>query len=200
MLPLFVLAAAAVLSQGIDQGAGRQQAALAMQREAVRRQAAAAGAWLVPWGPAPAPAEVDCDALPDAEVAPLIEGAAKAHELDPKLVRAVIEQESGFRACAVSAKGARGLMQLMPATIQEFGVRDPFDPRQSIDAGARYLKLLLERYKGDLPHALSAYNAGPSAVDPAGGIPDVPETRQYVDAILERLGLKPAGGAKPAGK
>ena len=190
MVYFSVMAAVAILAQGAPQTTlARQQAALAAQRESVRRQAAAAGAWLVPWSSVTPMAEPACDPAPEAVVAPLIESAAKAQQLDPKLLRAVIEQESAFRPCAVSSKGARGLMQLMPATIEEFQVHDAFDPKESIDAGSKYLKQLLERYKGDLPLSLGAYNAGPSTVDQAGRVPDIPETQEYVDAILRKLGI-----------
>jgi soluble lytic murein transglycosylase-like protein len=128
--------------------------------------------------------------LADAVAAPLIDGAAQQAGVDSKLLRAVIDRESAFRPCATSPKGAQGLMQLMPATAEELNVDDPFDPKQSIDAGAKYLKQLLDRYKGDVPQALAAYNAGPSAADLAKGVPEIPETRAYVDAILQKLGIK----------
>jgi soluble lytic murein transglycosylase-like protein len=199
MLYTYAALAAAVLA---NPGVSAQQAAIAQQQASVRRQAANAGAWLVPWGPPPASAvaEAACDPLADTVVAPLIERAAKERQLDPKLVRAVAEQESALRPCAVSSKGAMGLMQLMPVTIEQLGVRDPFDPSQSIDAGSRYLKELLDRYHGDLAQALGAYNAGPAAVNQAGGIPDIPETRDYVAAILRKLGLSntaPPNSPKP---
>jgi soluble lytic murein transglycosylase-like protein len=180
-----------------------QKAASVRQRESIRKQAENMGVWLPPGGAAAAPSEVDsssqavvapatsnssCDVLADTIVEPLIAGAAKSHSLEPRLLRAVISQESGFRPCAVSRKGAQGLMQLMPATAGDLGVKDPFDPRESIEGGAKYLKQLLDRYKGDLSRALGAYNAGPGNVDDAGGVPDIPETRDYVRAILARLG------------
>jgi len=141
----------------------------------------------------------DCDPIDDKLVNPLIEDAAKQQSLDPKLLRAMIGQESAFRPCAVSAKGAQGLMQLMPETAAELGVANPFDPKQNLDGGARFLKQLLDKYKGDLPQALGAYNAGPKTVDGSGGVPDFQETREYVDAILATAGLKPANAsAKPA--
>jgi len=96
----------------------------------------AAGATLIPWSPAPdagAP-EADCDPIADKVVAPLIENAAKANALTVKLVRAVIEQESAFRPCAVSSKGAQGLMQLMPDTASKLSVKDVFDPQQNMKA------------------------------------------------------------------
>jgi soluble lytic murein transglycosylase-like protein len=118
--------------------------------------------------------------------------AATSQHVDPKLLRGVVIQESGFRPCAVSSRGALGLMQLMPATAEQFQVADPFDARQNIEAGARYFKELLDRYKGDIPLALAAYNAGPGAVDAAKGIPDIPETRDYVRSILEMVPITPS--------
>jgi soluble lytic murein transglycosylase-like protein len=179
-----------------------QRAAITQQRAAIRKQAETLGLWLMPLDEKPPradPAEVPaCDRLDDNLVNPLIEEAAKAQSLDPKLLRAIIGQESGFRPCAVSAKGAQGLMQLMPETAAGLGVADPFDPKQNLDGGARYLKQLIEKYKGDLPQALGAYNAGPNAVDDSGGMPDLQETREYVDAILAKAGLQPTdAAAKP---
>jgi soluble lytic murein transglycosylase-like protein len=80
-------------------------------------------------------------------------------------------------------------MQLMPETALELGVSDPFDPKESLSGGAKFLKQLMDKYKGDLSKALGAYNAGPKAVDLAGGIPDIQETKDYVDAILKKLGI-----------
>ena len=108
---------------------------------------------------------------PVPELTPLIEGAAKRHQVESKLLLGVIEQESAFHACAVSAKGAKGLMQLMPATAEQFNVADVFDPVQNIEAGATFLRQLLDKYKGDLKLALAAYNAGAGAVDKSGGFP-----------------------------
>jgi len=124
------------------------------------------------------------------EVAPILASAAKAQRLPAKLLRAVVAQESGLRSCAVSKKGAKGLMQLMPATAEQFEVQDPFDPQENIDAGAKFLRQLLEKYKGDLSLSLAAYNAGAAAVDEAQGIPDIPETRDYVESIVGKMGIK----------
>lgn len=137
-------------------------------------------------------APADCDPIAETELAPMIDTAAKGHELQPKLLRAVMEKESAFRPCAVSPKGAQGLMQLMPDTAGQFGVSDAFDPKQNIEAGATFLKQLLDKYKGDIGMALGAYNAGSSTVDQAGGIPNIAETRDYVDAILKKIALPPA--------
>ena len=170
----------------------QQRASIERQREAIRKQAETLGLWRLPWsdGPPAAVATAACDPLADEVVSPLIESAAKTQQIDPKLVRAVIEQESGVRPCAVSPKGAQGLMQLMPETAGVLAVADPFDPKENIQGGTRYLKQLLEKYKGDLSRALAAYNAGPAATDQANGVPDIPETREYVEAILAKLGIK----------
>jgi soluble lytic murein transglycosylase-like protein len=169
----------------------KQRAAAALQRESVRKQVEAAASWLGrdPSAPLAAIPEPACEPIPDATVTPLIESVAKQQTLAPKLLRAVIEQESGFRPCAVSPKGAQGLMQLMPATADRFGVKDVFDPKENIDAGAKFLKQLLDKYGGDLAQALGAYNAGPTTVDQSGGVPQIPETQDYVKAILQKLGV-----------
>ncbi len=162
-----------------------QRESIAKQKDAVRAQAKAVGAWLIPGAQPPQP---PCDPIDDDLVNPLIDSAAKEQKIEPTLVRAVIQQESGFRPCAVSFKGAEGLMQLMPDTSAQLSVADPFDPKQNIDAGAKYLKQLIDKYKGNLEQALSAYNAGPGTVDQSGGqVPDIPETRDYVKAILDKV-------------
>jgi soluble lytic murein transglycosylase-like protein len=163
------------------------RAAIDKQRAAARKQALSVGAWIPPWSAEMQVEEALCDPIADETVAPLIDGAAKAQDVEPKLLRAVIEQESAFRPCAISVKGAQGLMQLMPDTAEQLAVHDVFDPKENIEAGAKYLKQLLDKYKGDLKLALGAYNAGPTTVDEAGGIPDIPETRDYVDSILKKL-------------
>ena len=140
-------------------------------------------------------APFDCDPLPAEQLDSLVEEAAQKTGVEAHLVRAVIDKESAGRPCALSAKGAEGLMQLMPATAEEFNVDDPFDPKQNVEAGARLLKSLLERYQNDPALALGAYNAGPDRVDQAGGVPRIPETADYVTAILEKLGLKKATGS-----
>jgi len=108
---------------------------------------------------------------------------ARAHDVPPALVKAVIAAESLFDADAVSHAGAQGLMQLMPATAQQMGVRDPFRPDENVDGGTRYLRAMLDRY-GDMTRALAAYNAGPTAVDYYRGVPPYPETRDYVARVL----------------
>jgi soluble lytic murein transglycosylase-like protein len=125
---------------------------------------------------APAPAPVA-----PADVERLIAGACAATGDDPALVKAVVANESGFNATATSPVGAQGLMQLMPATAAELGVSDAYDPAQNVSGGARYLAQLLQRFNGDVPLALAAYNAGPDAVE-HGRIPA--ETRDYVRSVL----------------
>ena len=115
---------------------------------------------------------------------------ARRHGIDPELVLAVVSVESAFRPDAVSPKGAQGLMQLMPGTARELGVKDPLDPAANLDGGTRYLNALLQQYKGDLKRALAAYNAGAGAVKRHGGVPPYRETREYVQKVLERY--KPA--------
>jgi soluble lytic murein transglycosylase-like protein len=117
----------------------------------------------------------------------LIRGAAQKHGVDEKLITRVIAAESNFDPKAVSRRRALGLMQLLPQTAVRYSVEDVFDPAQNIDAGMRYLKDLLERYRGNLPLALAAYNAGPEAVDRFGGIPPFSETQNYVKRITTQL-------------
>ncbi|MGB9511081.1 MAG: lytic transglycosylase domain-containing protein [Candidatus Acidiferrum sp.] len=123
----------------------------------------------------------------------LVREAAERHQVDPALVRAVIETESNWNPSAVSRKGALGLMQLIPTTAQRFGVNDAFSPKQNVDAVVRYLKTLLERYNGNLDLALAAYNAGEGAVDRAHGIPAFRETRNYVQRVQEAY-FRPGSG------
>jgi soluble lytic murein transglycosylase-like protein len=191
------------------------QASIEKQKASVRRQTlgavpqasiSPASSWFtVPWTATPAgeasvadtsqpqqsgPIQfpsMDCDPIADAQLSPMIHDAATREGLKEDLVRAVIQRESAFKPCAVSPKGAQGLMQLMPGTANDLGVSDPFDPKQNIDAGTRYLKQLLTRYNGNMELALGAYNAGPARVDKAGGVPNIPETKTYVLEILNKL-------------
>jgi soluble lytic murein transglycosylase-like protein len=113
----------------------------------------------------------------------MVDDVAKRHNVDPQLVRAMIGVESNWDPNAVSRTGAQGLMQLEPSTARLMGVRSAFDPQQNLEGGVAYLRMLLERYGGDLDKALAAYNAGPGAVDRAGGVPHYTETENYVQRV-----------------
>lgn len=130
---------------------------------------------------------------------PLVQEHASRQRIRPDLVRAVIQVESGFNPRARSPKGAMGLMQLMPATAAEMGVRDPYDPRESIRGGTAYLRQLLDRYGGNEELALAAYNAGAGAVERHGSrIPPYRETREYVRRVASASGPAAVSGPPPA--
>jgi soluble lytic murein transglycosylase-like protein len=114
----------------------------------------------------------------------LIRQTAQIYGVEYALVKAVIKAESGFNHKAVSPKGAQGLMQLMPATARRRGVRDAFNPRDNVEGGVRHLKWLLDRYGGNVPFAVAAYNAGEKRVEDAGGIPNIAETKEYLARVL----------------
>jgi len=120
----------------------------------------------------------------------VVASASAAYRLDPDLVNSVIHAESGFNARAVSSKGARGLMQLMPATASQLGVENSFDPQANVTGGSRYLRELLERYNFDLVKALAAYNAGPQRVEQFNGVPPFHETRAYIARIVREYNRK----------
>jgi len=122
--------------------------------------------------------------LPSRLLDQLVGEAAHQYGVEVGLIKAVIKAESDFDAYAVSRAGAQGLMQLMPATAELLEVEDPFDPAANIFAGVRHLRELLDRFDGNIPLAVAAYNAGALRVEAAGGIPAIEETRQYVQRVL----------------
>ena len=135
---------------------------------------------------------------PAADIAKMVDTAAKANNVDPLLVHSVIQVESNYNPYAVSSSGARGLMQLMPGTAKELGVLNSFDPQQNIEAGVKYLKYLKDLYQDDRL-ALAAYNAGPGAVQKYKSVPPYPETRVYVQRVGERYeDARKAAGFAPA--
>ena len=129
---------------------------------------------------------VPAEVLAARPFADLISTIAASHQLDLRLIHAVIEQESNYRPRARSKKGAKGLMQLMPDTARQYGVRNSYDPKSNLDAGVRHLKDLMSRL--ELPFALAAYNAGEATVRRYGGLPPFPETQAYVRNILRKVG------------
>jgi soluble lytic murein transglycosylase-like protein len=114
----------------------------------------------------------------------LIRETAARYDLEYALVKAVIKAESSFNRMAVSPKGALGLMQLMPATARMHGVRRPFTPHENIEGGCRHLRMLHDRYRGNIPLIVAAYNAGEKRVDDARGVPNIAETREYLARVL----------------
>ena len=117
----------------------------------------------------------------------LIREAAAVYDVDPALVRAMVWVESGYDPYAVSPRGARGLMQLTAVTAREVGVSNPFDPRQNVFGGVKYLSRLLKRHDGDVALALASYNAGPGAVRRFGGVPPYEQTQGYLTKIRRRF-------------
>lgn len=115
----------------------------------------------------------------------LISRAAKKYKIDPKLLSAVIQVESQFNPQAVSRTGAVGLMQLMPETAKQLGVQNRYDPSQNIEGGAKYLRYLIERFEGNLEHAIASYNAGPLNVEKYGKVPPFKETKRYVTKVFD---------------
>ncbi|HWF48759.1 MAG TPA: lytic transglycosylase domain-containing protein [Bryobacteraceae bacterium] len=144
-----------------------------------------------PW-PAPEPLTIpnvqvldeDCTPLETKEIDRLAEQAGSRNGVSADLLKSVMRQESGFKPCALSIVGAMGLMQVMPETAETLHLDDPFDPAKNVDAGARFLRMMLDRYQGDTQLALGAYNAGPARVDKSGGVPAIPETVDYINKVL----------------
>lgn len=192
-----VLAAgAAAQPQAAQPSSAAQIEAIQKQWAAIETQRAAAERHRSLTLPAPVPAtqpvlgsSLICAPVPAANLDSMIRRTSARHGLQPSLIEAVVRQESGGSPCAVSPKGAIGLMQLMPSTANALGVVDPFEPAENLDGGVRFLRGLIDRYQGDLALALGAYNAGPRRVDESGGIPRIPETQSYVHSVLSRAGL-----------
>jgi soluble lytic murein transglycosylase-like protein len=195
------------IRQRMEAAAERQKKSVASMKEAPFRTKNAAGRTqlasaetffsLPTLAPvAGAPAVVACDPLPPAEVDSLVHTASASTSVDPRLITAVMKEESDYRPCAVSPKGAEGLMQLLPETAAELGVVDPFGPKENVLAGAKLLRQLMDHYNGDLALVLSAYNAGSGTVDSTMSVPHFVETQNYVRDILSRLspvGISPIG-------
>lgn len=186
-----ILLLALLLAQDVHSQADRIRAAmaasLAKQRASVRVQVESATATGAAVNPLLFPEMAGCEAVSQPDLSRMIEDIAPRQNVSPALIREVVRQESGFHPCAISPKGAAGLMQLMPATQAQFQVKNPFSPKESLEAGSKLLRDLLDRYHGDLSLALSAYNAGAERVDKAGAVPEIPETKNYVLGILNRL-------------
>ncbi len=117
----------------------------------------------------------------------IIENKAIKYSIPKKLIKSIIKQESNFNSKAVSIKGAKGLMQLMPQTADLLGVRNIFNPEENIEAGVKYLRTMLNRFNGDITKALAAYNAGPEVVERNNGIPNYSETKNYIKNVLGNL-------------
>jgi soluble lytic murein transglycosylase-like protein len=139
---------------------------------------------------APPPATAVPAAPATLPISEVIARASARYRLDPDFVSSVVAAESGFNAHAVSRKGAQGLMQLMPQTAAQLGVRNAFDPTANVEGGTKYLRVLLERYHFDAAKALAAYNAGPSRAEQYRGVPPYPETRLYVHKIITDFNRK----------
>ncbi|MEO8592851.1 MAG: lytic transglycosylase domain-containing protein [Candidatus Solibacter sp.] len=171
-------------SANIEETARQRASRMSEFRSLIGRRSAAPVSWRTTRSFAFFASPPPCPRISEAEITPIIDTASRANQLQDKLIRGVMQIESAFHPCAVSPKGAMGLMQLMPATAAQFGVTNPFDAHQSVEAGARLLKQLMDRYNGNLALVLAAYNAGPARVDQTGGVPDIKETKEYVAAFM----------------
>ncbi len=146
-------------------------------------------AFIAPVPLAAKPTERQPESVVNSRLEQMVVEAGRKYQVDPQLIRLVIEQESGFRATVRSPKNAQGIMQTIPATAERFGIKNTYDPKQSIEGGTRYLKWLLEKFDGNVELALAGYNAGENAVIRYGyKIPPYPETRQYVARIASAYG------------
>ncbi len=125
----------------------------------------------------------------------IVNRVSSRYQVDPKLIHAMIRVESDYDPTAISSKGAMGLMQLIPSTAQRFGVRNPFDPKENIQGGVTYLRYLLNLFGGNLPLSLAAYNAGEETVIRSGGIPEIPETENYVREVTHLYDSKNTGAS-----
>jgi len=161
---------------------------------------------LPPAAPASVPTTTPSGPLPlEDPIQNWIASAAARRQIDPDFVTSVVKAESGFNPMAISPKGARGLMQLMPGTAAGLGVENAFDPAANLEAGTKYLRQLLDQYDGDAGKALAAYNAGPRRVEQYGGVPPYAETRAYITRIIDdynrkKLEERASAAAQPAGK
>jgi soluble lytic murein transglycosylase-like protein len=175
---------ASVLQQRAS--ARAQAAAVASQRPAT--YVSSSSTQMARW--TQAVSDIPCVSPSVGQIRDIVDDGARRTGLDANLVHAVVRKESAYNPCATSIKGAQGLMQLMPSVQLQFGVTNPYDPRQNVDAGTRLLKQLIDQYGGDLTRALGAYNAGPGRIEQFGGVPPYPETMHYVSGILEDLTQK----------
>lgn len=194
-MAVFLLTAAQLLSLPSSaqtaESLQRQITAAERQRHAVAEQTAKKPLTRLPWWGQPVVSDADvasgpCNPLDEQTFKQIIESASTSL-VSPHLIAAMIDQESGRKPCALSPKGAMGLMQLMPSTAGEMGLSDPYDAAGNVRAGVRYLESLLARFDGNLELALAAYNAGPARVETSKGVPRIAETQLYVESILRRL-------------
>jgi soluble lytic murein transglycosylase-like protein len=129
----------------------------------------------------------------------IVDEKSRKHNVDPRLVKAVIAAESGWNPMAISPKGAVGIMQLMPKTASDMGVSNRYNPEENIEGGIKYLRHLLDKFRGNLTMALAAYNAGPARVEKVKGVPSIPETVNYVRKVMNTYSGGPAANWSPGG-
>jgi soluble lytic murein transglycosylase-like protein len=176
---------------------GRLVRSVVVSPRAVRENVIAARE-IVPGSPAVPAENGPAETSPPSTFREAVDQIARKHDLPPQLVHSVIRVESNYNPYAVSPKGAQGLMQLVPGTARRFGVANVFNPSQNIEGGARYLRYLLDLYRGDYRLALAAYNAGEGAVAKHRGVPPYPETVNYLQQVRKRLAE--ASSQQPAKK